>query len=600
MQLSIDPIFEKIDNPSLNSIRLDKKYSVLSLDGGGVKGLMTCRVLEKIEQEFRLSTGNRNFKIIDAFDCVIGTSVGGLIAVALVAGYSAKKLAHAMSRMMPHIFQDEFDITDILDNFNDKVLKIPIQSKQLITVGYNEQGLEEQLRKYLFSENPDDFVYGDPKSSSILRGLGDKATLQDLKERNPRVRLLLTAVNVHQDEINGPMYSPRIFDTENPDDLSKTILSVSRATSAAPTFFKPSEVFDKIPVTLANLRPLQEGLTEKEKKQVPEQKNRVFVDGGLFANNPASWGLLLASTKVKIENIRMLSIGTSYPKLETNTPHGCCDDAGNILDVKRYLRSALDKVLELIHVKEDGKVKTGLLSGSLQALNMVALDLQKTSEQILDLFKPIMGGQYFRFNPPTPNEIGIDNPEKRGLMNHSVEQYFEGADVRKRTKQAVECLLKEEDYQVKVVAQLRSALSLLEYANHLDQKPSDEVIQEQAAFARLIQQQFASVKVSKDQVQKAADQVKHEFSLYTDDVCDHLEVKEEEDGPSTQSSSNQSSDTVQQEEEKKDQQSDSSKAGQQKQPQQKNQQNSTETKDQEVKPKEQQQQQQEQQNQSSQ
>jgi len=49
MRLSIDPTFEKIDDPVFNPIRLDKKYSVLSLDGGGVKGLMTCKVLEKIE-----------------------------------------------------------------------------------------------------------------------------------------------------------------------------------------------------------------------------------------------------------------------------------------------------------------------------------------------------------------------------------------------------------------------------------------------------------------------------------------------------------------------------------------------------------------------
>jgi len=53
MQLSIDPIFEKINNPAINPIRIDKRYSVLSLDGGGAKGLMTCKVLEKIEQEFR-------------------------------------------------------------------------------------------------------------------------------------------------------------------------------------------------------------------------------------------------------------------------------------------------------------------------------------------------------------------------------------------------------------------------------------------------------------------------------------------------------------------------------------------------------------------
>ena len=73
---------------------------------------------------------------------------------------------------------------------------------------------------------------------------------------NPRVRLLLTTVNSHFDEKNGPMYSPRIFDTENPNDLDKTILSIARATSAAPTFFKSSIVSDFIPSRLAEVVPL--------------------------------------------------------------------------------------------------------------------------------------------------------------------------------------------------------------------------------------------------------------------------------------------------------------------------------------------------------
>ena len=151
MQLSIDPIFEKINNPAINPIRIDKRYSVLSLDGGGAKGLMTCKVLEKIEQEFRRQTGNRNYKIIDAFDCVIGTSVGGLIAVALACGYSAKKLSHAMSRMIPEIFNHEFHITDLKWDAIDLMFKIPVSSRQLVEVGYDEKGLEEQLIKYLFT-----------------------------------------------------------------------------------------------------------------------------------------------------------------------------------------------------------------------------------------------------------------------------------------------------------------------------------------------------------------------------------------------------------------------------------------------------------------
>lgn len=118
VQLSVDPATEPINvvNQLLaGSGRLDKRYSVLSLDGGGVKGLLTCRVLEEVEQEFRRKTGNHNFKILDAFDCVIGTSVGGLIALGLACGYSAKLMAKAMEKMIPNIFKEEFDVLNLVD-----------------------------------------------------------------------------------------------------------------------------------------------------------------------------------------------------------------------------------------------------------------------------------------------------------------------------------------------------------------------------------------------------------------------------------------------------------------------------------------------------
>ncbi|CDW88500.1 patatin-like phospholipase family protein [Stylonychia lemnae] len=534
MQLSIDPIFEKIDNPTLNSIRLDKQYSILSLDGGGVKGLMTCRVLEQIEQEFRRKEQfGKNFKIIDAFDCVIGTSVGGLIAIALVAGYSAKKLSHAMSRMMPIIFKDELDATDLIDLINKKTFNLPLQFKQVIEPAYNEKDLEDQFIKYLFSEDPDEFIYGDPKSASILRfGNGENSTLGDLKQRNSRVRLLLTAVNQHRDLLNGPMFSPRIFDTENEDDLNKTIISVARATSAAPTFFKPSNVSDKIPETLVNKTPLQEELDVKENFSETNPVERQFIDGGLFANNPAAWGLALASTKIKIENIRMLSIGTSYPRLKT--PQENNDDASSSFPMKQ-LTTARDKVLELIQIKEDGK-----MDGSLEYYNMLALDLQKTSEQLLELFKPIMLGRYFRFNPPAldEKEIGIDTVQKMAEMNTVVHKYFENNNVKERVQKVIECFSKEDQYHEKVVDQLKSALTLLSYAKHLNQKPSDEILLEQAALVQLLHQQFESVMVTQSQVQEQIHNIKSQLSLYTDGHNKPHQEKKEQDGPSNHNSDN--------------------------------------------------------------
>lgn len=52
---------------------------ILCLDGGGLKGLILIEVLIYIER----LTGRR---IVELFDWIVGTSTGGIIALALVYG----------------------------------------------------------------------------------------------------------------------------------------------------------------------------------------------------------------------------------------------------------------------------------------------------------------------------------------------------------------------------------------------------------------------------------------------------------------------------------------------------------------------------------
>ena len=54
---------------------------VLSLDGGGIRGLVQLEILMQLEE----ATGR---KVTDLFDWIIGTSTGGIIALALVYGES--------------------------------------------------------------------------------------------------------------------------------------------------------------------------------------------------------------------------------------------------------------------------------------------------------------------------------------------------------------------------------------------------------------------------------------------------------------------------------------------------------------------------------
>jgi patatin-like phospholipase/acyl hydrolase len=60
-----------------------KDYKILSIDGGGIKGLYSAIILERFEEEYG--------PLHRHFDLICGTSTGGIIALALAAGIPAKK-----------------------------------------------------------------------------------------------------------------------------------------------------------------------------------------------------------------------------------------------------------------------------------------------------------------------------------------------------------------------------------------------------------------------------------------------------------------------------------------------------------------------------
>lgn len=73
------------------------RFRILSIDGGGIKGVFPAAFLAAIEE--RLST-----PISQYFDLIAGTSTGGIIALGLGLGFSAKELLHFYIEKGPKIF----------------------------------------------------------------------------------------------------------------------------------------------------------------------------------------------------------------------------------------------------------------------------------------------------------------------------------------------------------------------------------------------------------------------------------------------------------------------------------------------------------------
>jgi patatin-like phospholipase/acyl hydrolase len=57
-----------------------KKIRILSIDGGGIRGILPGIVLTQIEQKLQEKTGDSNLKLSDMFDFIAGTSTGGILA----------------------------------------------------------------------------------------------------------------------------------------------------------------------------------------------------------------------------------------------------------------------------------------------------------------------------------------------------------------------------------------------------------------------------------------------------------------------------------------------------------------------------------------
>tara|TARA_R110002072_G_scaffold303139_1_gene495524 strand:+ start:44925 stop:45932 length:1008 start_codon:yes stop_codon:yes gene_type:complete len=76
---------------------MPKPFKILSIDGGGIKGLYSAKILEHLEQRYSCSTS-------DHFDMICGTSTGGLIALALSLKIPASEVCKFYEKYGNQIF----------------------------------------------------------------------------------------------------------------------------------------------------------------------------------------------------------------------------------------------------------------------------------------------------------------------------------------------------------------------------------------------------------------------------------------------------------------------------------------------------------------
>ena len=209
----------------------DREFRVLSLDGGGYRGIFTLEYLRRLEERCEKP-------LIDYFNLVCGTSVGSIIALSLASGRSAAETLDALDSLSSVVFAPERS-------------RRPWW-RTLRHARYDVSSLHRALVDF----------FGDETLASV------------------RVPVCIPSVRL----IDG---SPRVFksahDCRFQVDQHYLLADVALASAAAPTYFAPAAV------------PSPGG----------------FVDGGLWANNPALVGVVEAvDLGTPLASIRVLSIGT--------------------------------------------------------------------------------------------------------------------------------------------------------------------------------------------------------------------------------------------------------------------------------------------------
>ncbi len=214
-------------------------YRILSIDGGGVRGVIPGVVILEIEK--RLGK-----PISDCFDLISGTSIGGQFALALSraakdgsAFWRAEALDELYTRSLRTIFSYKKD---------RKLNLFP----GIIHEKYNSDGIESVLEE----------LFGDSLISES------------------RVEVLVPAYEVE----NGvPHFFTRSAAQEDPNQ-DYSMRFVARSTSSAPTFFAPHQ---------------------------HSSKERAYIDGGVFANNPTMCAFAHAqSLGFDEDDMTVVSLGT--------------------------------------------------------------------------------------------------------------------------------------------------------------------------------------------------------------------------------------------------------------------------------------------------
>jgi len=121
------------------------KFKILSLDGGGVRGYLSIKILQNIEAHLN-EENSENIPIGERFDLIVGTSTGAIIAALLAFGETAEDVLKKYEKDIPEIFGDKMK-----QSFPFNIFPFSLYRSK-----YKSDSLEEKAKKYFKEATFDD------------------------------------------------------------------------------------------------------------------------------------------------------------------------------------------------------------------------------------------------------------------------------------------------------------------------------------------------------------------------------------------------------------------------------------------------------------
>ncbi|WP_226646142.1 patatin-like phospholipase family protein [Microbulbifer variabilis] len=225
---------------------------ILSIDGGGIRGILPGEILVSLEDKLKVKSGNSDARIGDFFDLIAGSSTGAILGAAYICPnkegrpkFSAQEAVDIYLKEGGKVF--DTGIWPYLDKW-----------RLLRGEKYSTHELEKVLKKH----------FGKTKLSKLLKPTCFVS--YDIKKREQIIFRQHCAI------------------VKNEDFLVRDLL---RGSTAAPTYFEPARIYS-LP---------------------PANKKYILVDGGMVASDPA---LCAYSEAIKfsdvggIKDMIIVSLGT--------------------------------------------------------------------------------------------------------------------------------------------------------------------------------------------------------------------------------------------------------------------------------------------------